>query len=275
MSETEIKEDVLNGFLRNVGKGKTNTIELAQEILGDGTKKVTMTLNNKIDTPERQESQARSHVFYGLGAFIAYLQKNKTETTLILADMERQEIRAVFNDEATKGFEVITFRPQVHPLVAPWLNILKAGTIKIGEFSQFVLLHKNTIVSPIAKDLALTMSQIRVSTSTVMQKGFGKTSINGIICTAEIQGIKENMPIELPDLITLNVPLFVETLPIAFDIDIVVGTMGDHVVVNVASSDMESKKVEVFENFIKDLKAKDIGNVGCGNINHQDWKYIE
>lgn len=274
------EKNVISEFLRNVQEGNENAIELAQTVLGDGTKTVKLnlarrTLQKELPlSPSRAESPRRAHVFHDIVGFKDYLNKYKTENSVIFADVPAGQIAAVLNETAEKGFEIIILRPQVHPLFKPWVELTGSPAIPICDFATFVTANRRAVIGTDVKQLILTLSQIRASKKITIQQGTGKRGINGVNCEFEIQGVVKNDTVELPDVITIDVPLYVATEEVKLEFDLTVGFgENNEVVVGITSADVKVKAIQAFEKMIEELTTDGvIVTLGCPA--HADWKYL-
>ena len=255
--------ETINDFLNGLQEGNKHLVDVAREMLkgDDGKEKenITFALQKRVLQPEpptqpvRKESGARNHVFYSVTSLVDYLKENKTDHTVVLADVDACSIDVVLDETVKCGFEFLSFKPQVHPLFAPWKRII-GTTIGVKEFALFLLQNKRTVCNPEAKSLTLLFSQIRASQKITMHKGIGPKSMNGLVCEINIVGKEENQEVEIPDLIEINVPIFIDTLDRLIEIDVLVDAEDTEVYVMCSSSDLKVKTVTEFESMLRRVR---------------------
>ena len=191
--------------------------------------------------------------------------------------MNLQEILENVNVGETTVFDV-TMKPQVHPLWKPWADI--AGTtVALEKFAQFVAQNRRAIVKPDGKEIALTLSQVRAVVNVTVERGRGKDAVNGLMVTTKIQGIEKKEAVELPDEITLAVPLYVGTAKKEIELDLCIEADREgHVGVIVTAGTVAEAKVAAFEEMIavvregvKGLKA----TITLGKPKTGAWVYLK
>jgi len=269
-------------FIREVPPGNENAIELSRETLEDGGKVTVVALQNRIlqpedpTEPELARSPRRAHVLHDAEGLVAYLEKYKTDNTVILADAVAEVVTAIIDEKAAKGFELVTFRPQRHPLFTPWLNMLGAW-MPLRKAIDFLLDNRRVIIEPDGKQLARDLSQIKVSKKVEMMQGVGTHSINGVMVETAIEGKKGTSPIELPDEITIEAPMYVGCQAVPLIMDVSIESSTEHgVLIRMASPDILTKAGEQFDQFLRAIKAGLGGDctVALGSAGHQDWKVL-
>lgn len=274
-------QTVLSNFLRSVKIGQENALDIVKEILPDGKEKLTLAVQNRVLQPEqalppqKAESPRRAHKFNSVSGFIAYVTKYKTADTVILANVESRRICCVLNDKSEKGFEVVSFEPQIHPLFLPWQEIIIGRKVFLTDFVRFLIANKKAIGTPDAATLTMLFSQVRASTQMTLHKGIGNRSLNGLTCQIEIMGKKDNQEVELPDSMQLWVPIFMDAERSYIDIDLLLDAKEGAILVSCSSSDVEVRKVEAFEGFVKQLQAIPDVIVSLGSVHTEEWRYIQ
>jgi hypothetical protein len=274
--------DTMSEWLRDVQTGGEKTIAFIQKTLEEsGGKELRVVMEERRSVPEREESQPRAHVFYEIRGFIGYLAKNKPDKcvsgrTIALVDIKAQSCVAVLDEGSSTGVEKITFVPQLHPVFAPWAALLAQGAGELEEFVSFLMANRRAITKPDGKELVLLLSQVRASEKVTIRRGFGKTAVNGVMCELDIQGEKKNQPVDIPEVITVECPLFVGTDPVTFEIDLQLGMGGPNhsVLVDVSSSDLEVKRLAAFEEMVEKLRKVEDVLVAMGKVEHARWEYI-
>lgn len=281
MIENVDGQTVLNKFLQAVKVGQENAVDIVKQILPDGKEKVTLAVQNRVLQPEqalppnKAESPRRAHRFNSITGFISYVTKYKTADTVILASVEARRICCVLNDRAEKGFEVVSFEPQIHPLFLPWQERIIGRQVFLTEFVRFLMANKKAIGAPDAATLTMLFSQVRASTQITLHKGLGNKSLNGLTCQVEIMGKKDNQEVELPNSMKLFVPIFMESAASFIDIDLLLDAKEGVILVSSSSSDVDVCKVEAFEGFVKQLQEiKDVV-VSLGSVHTEEWRYIQ
>jgi hypothetical protein len=282
---------VLAEFIRQVREGYENSIAISGGVARDadgtptGEVRVVALQNRKLqpeppEAPQRAESPRRAHVFHDAAGLAAYLEKYRTESTVVLADVPERAIRVVLDERAADGFEMLHLEPQIHPLFKPWQNLMDRSAdgddIGLKELAEFILLNRRSITAPDGKALAVMFSQVRASTTVTLQQGRGRKAVNGIMMTTEIQGQTSTEPADLPDTITINVPLFVGGFVESLEVDILVSAAdgGSRLVATVSSPQVEEAMVRAFEVMVADLKALPGVTVALGSPAHRGWEYL-
>lgn len=275
--------ETINDFLNSLQEGNEHLVDVAREMLkgedGKVKEKITFALQKRQLNPEpptqrvRQESRARNHELHSAASFVDYLKDNKTQKTVVLANVEQCQIVAILDESAKTGFEFISFTPQVHPLFKPWESVIDSD-IPVKEFALFLQQNKRTVVTPEVQELTLLFSQIRASQKITVHKGIGAHSLNGLTCEINIVGKQENEEVELPDLIVLHVPVFIDTPKRQIEIDVLVDAVDTEVFVTCSSSDYKVKVVEAFEEMLQQVKQIEGIIVGFGTVQTQDWSYL-
>ncbi len=276
----ERKGDPLGKFIREVEKGQENALEITKKVLDGGKENVTIALRNRklqpepLQPPQRKESPGRAHAFQDVKGFVAYLGKYKSKDTVVFADTREMTVYAVLDEKAQNGFEVVTFQPAVHPLFMPWNEVVGKVT-EIRLFAEFLLRNRRVIVEPDARALVLTFSQIRLATKTTMNMGRGLSSINGVMVETEIQGTSDKEPVDLPEMVKIKTPLFVETSEVELELDLLMSPAGDGVAVTVSSGSMAEKKYEAFGEMLAEVAKIEGVVISLGRPGSKPWDYLE
>jgi len=271
----------LGGFLRKVAEGKENALEIVKEVLEDGKEKVTIALQNRVLQPEpplkpeRADSPKRAHEFHDVDGLISYLERYKTENTVVFGDANSGRISVVLDEEASLGFEVLYLSPALHPLFKPWASLIAKGALDITEFAEFLLQNRRVIVEPNARELVLNFSQVRASIRTTVRKGRGTKAINGVMVESEIQGEGSSEPIDLPETITIETPLYVNTVPREMELDLLVASEGEKVVVLLGSAMVEEAKYKAFEEMLASVSNVEDVTTAFGNPGHAAWDIVK
>ena len=266
-------------FLEEVEVGQENAISIVREMLPDGKENITLAMQNRILQPEqpkhpqKRQSPARAHVFHDIDGFVEYLEEYRTENTVVLTNVEAQSICAILDDKAYNGFETIRMQPIIHPLFEAWESLLDVNCT-VNTFAEFIMSNRRQIIDPDGRETALLFGQIRAAINTTIQKGRGKSSINGIMVETEIQGERNSEPVELPETITIECPLYVGTEPIRIEFDLLVHMSCDEVAVRMSSSQVKAARIDIFMAMIENLRSIGKLLVGLGQPDHRDWNYL-
>ena len=271
-----LENESIKKFIEEVGEGQANVLKVAEKLLSDGAKEVTCQLERRKQMPERMESRARAHVFHEAAGFIAYLKDNKTANCVVLADVASVRVAAVLNDNAENGYEVIVLEPKRHPEFSLLEDTLLDQEMDAKRFAKMVLRNRGVIAGDAkdAKQLALLMSQVTVSDQISLAMGEGKKAVNGIMCRTEIKAGTGETQVELPDEITFETPIYLETSVQRFDADItVVGNTREGVLVGVDAPQLVLCKYRCFEEIVKPIREMEGVLVSYGCPHFADWMY--
>lgn len=267
----------LKKLLEEVRVGERTVFEVAK----DGkslTVEQRKLLPEEPRAPLRAESPPRAHEFLSARSLADYLARYGSKRTVVFADPGEEEIHAVIDEEAKDGFQVVSMKPKVHPLWQPWLDA--AGQAhEIKDFARFVLENRRAILSPDGRELALTLSQVRASVSVEIMAGRGRNSVNGIVVRSRVQsGQEQSDLVDLPDTLTVRVPLFVDTQPKDVEVDLCVEATADGgVSVLVTAGTVEEARVRAFEEMVAQIRE---GTAALGAVltfgqpKHAAWSYL-
>ena len=263
-------------FLENVSEMGSNALSVSKKMLEDGKEQVTLDMRRTKIMPERMESQARFHVFHEVEGFVDYVAANKTKNTIIFADVINTMIFAVLDDAAKCGFEQVRFEALHHPEFILLNKTLLDSTMDIMTFARNLMRNRNVLAGDPekAKQLALMMRQITVSSKITACSGVGAKSVNGIMCTTEAKaGIAEDQ-IDLPDSIAVKVPIYIDSDPVKFDIDLTItATRTGQVEITTDNPELEMRKYEVFQLILERVRNFDGVLVTLGKPMTKEWAY--
>lgn len=273
----------LSEFLEGVNVGEVTALDVTGE---PGDRKLTISsrkLNPEAPrAPDRAESPARAHVLHSAESLADYIRRYGSSKSVVLADVGGEAIYATLDETARGGFERVVMRPAIHPLWAPWAA--KAGlTTKIEDFAEFVAQHRRSVVAPPGRELVITLSQVKATVKVEIHKGRGKNSINGVVVTTDIKGGgQQTETVELPDSITLLVPLYVGTEPqqIELDLTLKANAQGE-VGVAITAGTVAEARLQAFARMVETVKAGCAGVeggagavFGYGKPETKDWDYL-
>lgn len=271
MDDNEVKEAI-----RSVKPGCENVIDIAKELLGDGEGKVTMVLKNQKTMPERMESKARHHTFHDAAGFIAYLKKNVTTDTVVLANINGPRVYAILDDKAANGFETVELDPPEHPRFTLLREGLLSGAMGVEGFAKGILRNR-AVIQPTSslsvRDLSLAMQQITIAESTTQKIGVGKVAENGLMCKTTVSGQLAESQVQIPDSIEVKLPIYLNTAEKQFGLDITVLTQRGVVAIVCDSPELDLKKFETFEEILTPIKAMGDVIVTYGQPGHDSWAY--
>ena len=267
-------------FIREVLPGEENTISIAKDTDDEtGSKVTTIALQNRKLQPEppappqKAESPRRAHSFHDIAGFCDYLKKYKTKDTVVLADVEACKMQAIMDESRSTGFEIVTLTPAIHPMFQPWKGVL-GRPLEITSFAEFIMQNRRQIFEPDGREMALLFSQVRASTTMTVNRGVGRRSINGVMIETVIQGDRKNELVELPDSITIQVPLFVSTKPQNIEIDLLVLARGEGLTVTASSALVLDAMTASFMEMLDEVKFLDGVVCSTGKAAHEPWKYL-
>lgn len=268
-------QDAMNEFLEDIEPRRPSTIELATA-LTEGRENLTITMRKPFEPPVRQESPARNHVFWDIEGFCAYLEKHGTSNAVVLADPTSATIRAVLDDKADKGFEIITFIAQPHPQWKAWEERL-GKQLAVKDFGKWLLTQKALIKSPKSDLVIQQFAQVRASKKVEYQTGYGDGSINGVQIEVEIRGQQpDKQLVKLPTSITIECPMYIGWPALEIEVELILDTKGDVVVVELYSGDADEKKIAEIDDMLSLVKnAMPDRLVSLGKVNHQPWQYVK
>lgn len=280
---SDLEQEPMDGIgelIRKVAEGKETVFDLSTDL--EGTRKIAIShrelapeLPQAMPVADIARAKARSHVFNDVGAFAKYLSRCAVEdNSLILADVNQQVIVAVLDESHQTDREQVTLKAVQHPLFTPWSGLLNRP-LKVMDFSLFIMQNRRAITEPDGRELALIFQQIKMSKSITVNQGQGTKSLNGVMVDVEIAGTKKGVALDLPESLSIHVPLFVGTGPQTITIDLLVTPgQNDDVVVYCTASDVEAAKMAAFEEMLTTIGTETGMLVGFGKIEHREWDTV-
>lgn len=217
-------------------------------------------------------SPPRQHRFQAADGFVAYLKKYGGENTVVLCDALTGVCRAVLDEKAATGYEVVTFTPQLHPTFAAWHQIIGVKR-NVMELATFVQAQRRSLTN--GTELAAALRQIKASTKIELQQGQGNGATNGIMITTKVQGKEGNKDIDLPESITITTPMFVDSVRASvLDLDLTIEGYGDGkgVAATVTAPGLDVLRFEELKEYAKKF---DGFTFAFGSDNHGAWKFAE
>ena len=266
------KESIeISHLLRNAPVGQETVFDLADKFVDEKPCKGISISRRQLNPEPKKEpdivrARKRSHTFNSIDLFCEYL----SEGAIALADIDKMEIGAVLDEGSGIEQEIVTFIPKIHPLFEPW-NELLDKPVPVVEFAMHCMKYRRTVLDPDGLELAHMMSQIKASKAITRHSGVGKKSLNGVMVELEISGERKGAPVELPDSIVIECPIFIDSEPVRVELDLLVTEMRDQIVAFITSSSVEIAKVEAFKQFVEELKNDSDARAGFGQVRLTGW----
>lgn len=262
-------------FLSDIELGRTNAIRVAQDLLTEGKEEVTVELSKKRIMPERMESPPRAHLFYDARGFAKYIGSNKTDNTLIVADIRAGCVTAVLDDKAGDGFEHIEMCPATFPAFE-MLQAMLETQMSVAEFAQLVLRNRRVLgeTEDEGKQLALLFQQLTVATEIKACTGSGRKSVSGVMCTTEIKGGAGEEQVDLPESITARVSLYVNRPEVKFEIDLtLLANSQGRVDVVADAPELKLLQYEELKKMVREVGDELDVEVAVGKLGAAAWMY--
>ena len=263
-------------LLRRVTEGQETVFDI--EVDEHGSRKVSFgqrELQPELPTPTRQESPPRAHVFHTADSLIEYVQKYGAGDTVILLDVPAMNGCVVLSDVSDEQFELLPFQPMQHPLFVEWSKML-GKRIDVLMFAEFVMGHRRQIVAPDGREAAMIFSQLQASTKMTVARGQGKAAINGVMVETKIQGKTGEAFVELPESLTVRLPLFVGEPEADIEIDLLVGSADTSIWVSASAAGVLDAQLQAFTAMADKIRdGLPEMTVGLGRVGHGAWKYLQ
>lgn len=227
--------------------------------------------------PERMESPPRCHVFYDVAGFTDFLKANKTEKTLVLADVKSECISAVLDDKANEGFTKISLNPAKFPAFE-MLEKMLGNQMPVRRFAELLMRNRAILGEDEAegKQLAMLMQQLTIATQIKACTGHGRKAVNGVMCTTDVRSGAGEELIELPDTIVARVPLYVNRPEVKFGIDLtVLADQSGRVEIVADAPEVEILKYQELQKIITEVGealGEDV-QVSVGKLQTGAWEY--
>ena len=292
--------NVLDRLIGAVERGQESGIEITRN-LTDGGK--TEIINwTKIErelqpeqppAPDRKESRPRAHHFHEVEGFIEYLRRYGCRDTVVFGNARSRAVYAVLKDTAKTQFEVVMLKPFLHPLLACWMDIL-GERIEIRQLAEKTMEMRRTVARPDGRELALILAQITATSTATIHRGTGNKCLNGVVVQTTIQGQRKDEHVELPDSITISVPVFLGEDETSLDLDLLVGASREpggasrepggasreDVYGRLSCPDLQVRLVEGFQLIMAKLAAASEDEkagwvVSLGRPEYGEWDYIK
>jgi hypothetical protein len=280
------ENEQIRDLLSRIGPNASNVVTLEHGVDPSREHKtVTVKLESPPLIPIRAESPARHHTFQTGLALRDYLERYKTDHTIVYSDPAGCQAAAVLDESAKEGFEVVHLVPVTHPLFEPWATVLarkneegaadlRSTILTLEQFSQLVADSLTIIETPNARELAFTLRQIQVSTKIERQIGTGTKSLNGLMVETAIQGRSTTEPIDMPEFVELQVPVFYGAASVTIRVDLGFAVKEGTVTVRLSSASVKEAMLKAFDAFV--AQVSDIENllVVNGKLSYCPRAYI-
>lgn len=271
----------LEDLLRNVCAGKETVFDVTAAVDTDGQEFKRVSVGHRVLPPVPYEepvapADARQHVFHSIEQFGEYVVRNaEKDHCVVLADTDDRMISAVLDESSETDREVIHFQAKMHPLFLPWAKLMGNETPVI-DFAKHVMVHRSAISEPDGRDVALTFSQVKSSKKIIRRSGLGPKAINGVMIEIQIGSESKEVEADLPERLTIDVPLFLDTDPMEVHLDLLVheGRSGG-LVVSVAAPEVEMARIKAFESMVQTLRTQTGLLVSLGEVSHREFKRQE
>ncbi|GAA5510021.1 hypothetical protein [Novipirellula caenicola] len=277
--DTDVKLNI-GGELRQIHPGTETIIDVINEVGDDGIPIKRIVHGNRRLQPEPPterevaRAKARDHEFHSIDAFCGYLSREcEVLSSLVLADVDSERMRATLDESAESDREFVQFAATTHPLFRPWLDLVDTST-PVLDFALFAMRYRSAIVQPDGRELALTFSQIKSSKTITKKSGVGAKTLNGVMVETVIGSERHEVAVELPERMTICVPLFLDTDPVDVDLDLLVTDTPNGIVVFVAAPSLQEAKFRAFGQFVETVRKQTELLVGFGRVRERDWNLI-
>lgn len=265
-----VDEDALNVHLIGFDDHYINSVDVAKRIL-DGKEQMEVAFKRVLMPDVRKESPARAHVFASIKEFIVYVQLHGGPNSLGLVgwDREHWSLSLTLDETKSEGFETIMYRPTYHPLIVPWIGC----EMTAQDFYEFVVANKSVIIKPTEDEVINAFRQVQIAKKMEVSAGTGQNCRNGITIETTIARDVQNRMVPLPDVITIECPLFIDGQAETHEVDLIVKEKSEKVYVKTLFPIRETqfkKFTEVMEVLKQALPEI---TIGAGAINTTDWRY--
>lgn len=249
-------------------KDKT-VLEIVSDAEDKGIK--TLTVNVERKAPVRSETYPRAHVFKDIAGFSDYLVRNgATDDVMVFCNPDTGCFAAVLNEAEAQGTEIVYFQPQPHPTYVEWANVLERP-LDFPALSAFIQRQRRVIDD--GAGLAGMLRQIKASTKVELLNGVGKDAVNGLTYTVKIQGIDKGKDAELPDVIVVTLPLYMDSpTPTRLEIDLTLEAKdeGKRVLAVLSAPTLKVAQFAALQEYAALLKGF---NFAFGAPEYSRWQY--
>lgn len=267
-------------LLRQPLEGQETAFQVVADLEGDGKR---LEIRRRRLAPEvTQEaplatSPRRHHRFYAVAGLLNYLSAYATQDTVILANPAERRVQAILDDTAEEGGrEVVTFTPQVHPRWEPFRGLL-GKTLSLDELLDFVRNNRRAIDH--GRELIFGLSQVTASTEVTLAKGSGRSCVNGLMVKTEIRGGgTQTDPVDLPEVLRVTTPVWVDEPPQTMEIDLVLEASrdGSEIRARLSSADLREAEITAFDSVVERIRAgaPEGSVVAHGSVHEAPWDRV-
>jgi hypothetical protein len=272
-------EDMITKALSEASPKARSVVEMVQEILSDGGKRIDVTFRRPVEIPTLAKTPRRSHVFESIHALCNYLEREAKVNAVALLDGSSGEACVVLDEGKADGVEQVYLKPVLHPLLTPW-SAMVGRVIGSQEFLRVVSDNRRTIQSPTAAELISMLRQLRIHSSKTVEVGEGSEAVNGVMVKTTIKGVANETEVGLPQTLSVQCPLFIDAhaREISFDLFVLERKDEDDPIgIRVSSSDLAVQKLEEISLWSNQIKSAmpEGAVVGFGKVQHREWEYVK
>ncbi len=284
--ERAAMNEELSQLLRTVRIGEETVFDIDKEITGEGDDKVKKhvfqvgsrkLLPEEPRAPKKTESPKRAHVFQDPKDFCAYIASASNGKGVIFIDAVEKSARAVLDETAEQGFEVVEYHPEIDPLLGNWIRQFDKD-IPAKLFSKWLAGNLQAVHEPDPKELRLLMAQVRTSRSMEVWSGTGPDAVNGVRVTDKVrpEAADDSTIISFPEEIVLMRPIFVGCDEVEIRIPLTVSfcEQAECPVVTLSAGDIAVKMLDTFAAMVKTMREDSGLTVYAGKLCYEDWKYL-
>jgi hypothetical protein len=270
----------LEKLIRKVVPGRETVFDVANETDDDGEfKRVSIGMRDLPPLPVEPVvayADAREHVFHSLDQFGLYLVREaKKDSCVVLADVDSRRINAVLDESDEYDREAIEFEAKTHPLFEPWETLI-GKSVGVLEFALHVMQYRSAVSKPDGRELALMFSQVKSSKSVTKRVGVGPKALNGVMIQMQIGSETKDVDADLPESITIDVPLFLDTDPVEVTLDLLVyENRNSELVVGVTAPNLEAARIAAFEQMVQRLRSDTEMIVSLGRVGYRSYRTVE
>jgi hypothetical protein len=273
-------DNTVKQFLETVERGQLNAVSVAERVLEDGTKSVRLELEQKRAMPERMESPARGHKFHDVAGFVQYIKANAGGKLLVLIDAKNRMVKAVLDESAKQGYEVILFNPPYHPRFELLRETL-LGTHEVAEFAMGVMRNREVIIgvdgqagAANGRSLALLMKQITIASEVTAEEGVGNNAVNGVMVKTSVKAGDAKSKVDLPESIQVQVPIYLNTPQVRIDIQVTVKPLrAERVAIICDAPELPVIEHDLFDEILHEVRSLEGALVSYGSVQFTDWTY--
>lgn len=281
-----------NELIENITQNKATAFSVVENLDSEGdTDGKKLVIEQRELQPEEpiireiDRAAKRGHIFYDVGRFCDYLNREANIDRLtVLMNPHTYVAAAVLDEDDAQDRELIELRLSEHTILKDWRSEIFDRQVDVLQFAKFVMRHRRCVVDPPGRELAMLFSQVTMSKAVNVERGQGAKAVNGIMCTVEISGQKQSVPVELPEMITVRLPLFIgDNEEFELEVDLLVEATGDDsVAVFATASGLDDAKAESMDTVLGILRSglnhdeasAHMPVVALGEVRNLDWNYV-